>query len=79
MVSSGSEKGNKFIELIIDNICKNKDKYENRVFKDPKNAILEFTGPLNVTNSLIEYLNLDIDNFKYINLIDEKKKFALYN
>ena len=74
----GSEKGNKFIELIIDNICKNKDKYENRVFKDPKNAILEFTGPLNVTNSLIEYLNLDIDNFKYINLIDEKEKNLLY-
>ena len=31
-----------------------------------------------MTNSLIEYLNLDIDNFKYINLIDEKEKNLLY-
>ena len=32
----GSEKGNKFIELIIHNICKSKDKYKNIVFEDPK-------------------------------------------
>ena len=74
----GSEKGNKFIELIIHNICKNKDKYKNIVFEDPKNAILEFTGPINITNSLIQYLNLDIDNFDHIKLIDENEKNLVY-
>ncbi len=74
----GSEKGNKFIELIINNICKSKDKYKNIVFEDPKNAILEFTGPINITNSLIQYLNLDTDNINHIKLIDENEKNLVY-
>jgi len=49
-----SSKKNKLIKKLIDNICSNYKSYKNKIFENPKIAILEFTGPRMLTKTIIQ-------------------------
>ena len=50
------EKKNKFLELLIKEISKSYPFYKNKIFENPKLAILNFTGPGMYTKVMRDYL-----------------------
>ena len=50
------EKKNKFLDLLIKEISKSYPLYKNKIFENPKLAILNFTGPGMYTKVMREYL-----------------------
>ena len=51
------EKKNKFLELLIKEISKSYPFYKNKIFENPKLAILNFTGPGMYTKVMRDYLS----------------------
>ena len=51
----GGKNQNSFLLKLIDNICKKSDYYSGKTFKNPKDSILEFTGPVCLTDTYIDY------------------------
>ena len=62
----GGKKESQFIEYLINNIVNESKEYENIFFKDPKDAILNLTGPKQLTRSYLSY-----NNKESVFLIDE--------
>ena len=52
----GFQKKHPLLEIIISNIEKYSEFFTNKVFENPKSAILAFTGPGMLTKSYIDYL-----------------------
>ena len=51
------EKKNKFLDLLIKEISKSYPLYKNKIFENPKLAILNFTGPGMYTKVMRDYLS----------------------
>ena len=51
------EKKNKFLELLIKEISKSYPFYKNKIFENPKLAVLNFTGPGMYTKVMRDYLS----------------------
>ena len=62
----GGKKDSDFIKCLISNIVSESREYENVLFEDPKDAILNLTGPKQLTRSYLNY-----NNKKSVFLIDE--------
>lgn len=61
----GFKKNHIILETTINNICKYYPFFKGKIFKNPKSAILAFTGPGMFTKSLRESIpQLDIDDIK---------------
>jgi mannosyltransferase OCH1-like enzyme len=60
----GSAKNNIILEDVINNICKNYPKYKNKVFDNPKDAILNFSGPILLTKTIRKFFYHRNNNFK---------------
>lgn len=68
----GSQNENLFLLNLIDNICKKSEYYSGKTFKNPKESILEFTGPVCLTDTYIDYSVKNSSATDSINLVDEK-------
>tara|TARA_B100000965_G_scaffold41100_1_gene30220 strand:+ start:200 stop:1096 length:897 start_codon:yes stop_codon:yes gene_type:complete len=68
----GSSHQSEFLEIVINNICEKSINYSGKNFENPKNAILEFTGPLNLTESFIEFILKDQKNINNVSFVDEE-------
>ena len=68
----GSSHQSEFLETVINNICKKSLSYSGKIFENPKDAILEFTGPLNLTESFIEFILKDQKNINNVRFVDEE-------
>tara|TARA_A100001011_G_C14013417_1_gene716424 strand:- start:291 stop:815 length:525 start_codon:yes stop_codon:yes gene_type:complete len=53
----GGKKESKFIKYLINNIVNESKEYENIFFNNPKDAILNLTGPKQLTKSYLTYNN----------------------
>ena len=51
----GSAKKNIILKNVINNICSNYTIFNNKVFDNPKKAILEFSGPLLFTKTIRKF------------------------
>ena len=69
----GGKNENAFLLKLIDNICEKSDYYSGKTFKNPKETILEFTGPTCLTNTFIEYSLKNPMEMESINVVDEEK------
>tara|TARA_Y100000741_G_scaffold32817_1_gene23262 strand:+ start:1140 stop:2027 length:888 start_codon:yes stop_codon:yes gene_type:complete len=74
----GSKHNSEFLKIVIENICNNSKNYSGKIFENPKDAILNFTGPLNITDSFITFLLQDRTNLHNVNIVDEKKYNLLF-
>lgn len=52
----GFRKNHQLLKMTIDNICKYSNHIRNKVFENPKSAILAFTGPGMLTKTYREYI-----------------------
>jgi len=68
----GSNHQSEFLEIVINNICEKSKNYSGKTFENPKDAILEFTGPINLTESFIEFILKDQENINNVSFVDEE-------
>ena len=60
---------NLFLESLINNICSDYKYYRDKVFENPKVAILNFTGPGMYTKVMRKYIeDYDIGSFKELDV-----------
>ena len=64
----GARQNSAFLQHLLSNIIKDYPSHKNIVYTSPKKAILDFTGPNQLTKSFYEY-----ENKSEISLIDEAK------
>ena len=74
----GSNHQSEFLEIVINNICKKSKNYSGKTFENPKDAILEFTGPINLTESFIEFILKDRENINNVSFVDEENYNLLF-
>lgn len=67
----GAKKNSKFLEYLINNISTDYLKYCDKVFENPKNAILNLTGPMKITKLFYQYLNEEVSRKDEFNIVSE--------
>tara|TARA_B100000700_G_C15053772_1_gene861737 strand:- start:1146 stop:2030 length:885 start_codon:yes stop_codon:yes gene_type:complete len=69
----GAKKKSTFLKYLIENISKDYLKYINQNFPNPKEAILELTGPYKITKMFYKYLTEDKSKINEFCIVNESE------
>ncbi len=67
----GARKNSKFLEYLISNISTDYLNYSDKVFQNPKEAILNLTGPIKITKLFYQYINEEISRKDEFSIVSE--------